>query len=198
MAAIHEALKMLQSTPWEDVPVDDNELKNYLTKNFAAGQLLVDSVPVAAATGAASPAGRRSRSNTTMSAASSASEISQSDARPSPPASDVEALQKAWGKPLKINTKENPLGVSVVKLAGKDGRGAWFARRSVHEGLGFAKWKKALRGEFPETLRTQGGPGEGNIRGIGGERRVENKDIDGIGRVEGDFGWPCAFTPCHS
>lgn len=77
--------------------------------------------------------------------------------------------------------------MSVYKMGGKDGRGAWFARRSVHEGLGFRKWKLGLQREFPETLEVQGGPGEGNIRGIGGERRVENIVIDGVGSIEGEF-----------
>ena len=73
----------------------------------------------------------------------------------------------------------------MYKLAGKDGRGAWFARRSVHEGMGFRKWKLGLQREFPETLEVQGGPGEGNIRGIGGERRVERMAVEGVGTVEG-------------
>lgn len=63
--------------------------------------------------------------------------------------------------------------MSVYKLAGTDGKGAWFARRSVHCGLGFERWKRALQQEFPETMKIDGGPGEGNIRGIGGERCVE-------------------------
>ena len=77
--------------------------------------------------------------------------------------------------------------MSVYKLAGKDGRGAWFARRSVHAGMGFKKWKLGLQREFPETLEVQGGPGEGNIRGIGGERRVERRVVEGVGTVEGEF-----------
>ncbi|KFY83361.1 hypothetical protein V500_10081, partial [Pseudogymnoascus sp. VKM F-4518 (FW-2643)] len=63
--------------------------------------------------------------------------------------------------------------MSVYKLAGTDGKGAWFARRSVHCGLGFERWKRALQQEFPETMKIDGGPGVGNIRGIGGERCVE-------------------------
>ena len=96
-------------------------------------------------------------------------------------------LQKEWGKPVKLNAKDNPLGMAVYKLAGKDGNGAWFARRSVHEGLGFKKWKLGLQREFPETLEVQGGPGEGNIRGIGGERRIERRSIEGVGTIEGRF-----------
>ena len=86
---------------------------------------------------------------------------------------------------MKINAKDNPLEMSVYKCNGKDGKGAWFARRSVHEGLGFEKWKRGLKREFPETMKVQGGPGEGGIRGIGGERRVEYRDIEGVGKLEG-------------
>ena len=84
--------------------------------------------------------------------------------------------------------KDNPMGMAVYKLGGKDGRGAWFARRSVHEGMSFAKWKLGLQREFPESLAVQGGPGEGNIRGIGGERRVERKAVEGVGSMEGKSG----------
>lgn len=84
-----------------------------------------------------------------------------------------------------MGAKENPLGMSVYKLGGKDGKGAWFARRSVHEGLGFTKWKKGLEREFPETMKVQGGPGEGNIRGIGGEKRVAFREVEGVGKMEG-------------
>jgi hypothetical protein len=70
-------------------------------------------------------------------------------------------------------------------MAGHDRHGAWFARTSVHEGLGFEKWKKAMMREFPESLAVQGGPGEGNIRGIGGDRRLESKVAGGVGKLEG-------------
>lgn len=180
MAALHDALKSLGPLDIADAPLDD--LKPFLSDAFSKGQLLVDSVPVSAASeGGASPEGRSRASST----ASSASEISLSHARSDPPPSDVEALQKEW-KPVKLNANQNPLGMSVYKLGGKDGRGSWFARRSVHEGLGFTKWKMGLEREFPETLKVQGGPGEGNIRGIGGERRVEYRNAEGMGKVEGE------------
>lgn len=180
MAALHDALKTLGPLDISEAPT--NDLKPFLSDAFSNGQLIVDSVPLAApADGAASP-DARSRAN---SSASSASEISLSAARSAPPPSEIEALQKEW-KQVKLNPKENPLGMSVYKLGGKDGKGAWFARRSVHEGLGFTKWKKGLEREFPETMKVQGGPGEGNIRGIGGERRVEYKNIDGVGKMEGE------------
>lgn len=182
MAALHEAFKSLGPCDFNDAPLDD--LENMLSEAFKKGQLLVDSVPIPAPTGDSVSSDGRSRSNTTSSTASSASEISISSARSTPPPPDVEALQKEW-KSVKMNPKENPLGMGVYKCSGKDGKGAWFARRSVHEGLGFTKWKKGLEREFPETMKVQGGPGEGNIRGIGGERRVEYKNVEGVGKLEG-------------
>ena len=78
------------------------------------------------------------------------------------------------------------MGMAVYRLAGKDGRGAWFARRSVHEGgMGFDQWKAGLQHEFPESLKVQGGPGTGNVRGIGGEKRVDRKEVEGVGCMEG-------------
>jgi len=183
MAALHDALQILGPADFEDTPLDD--LKPFLSNAFSKAQLIVDSVPISKPSdNAATPEGR-SRANSAMSA-SSASEISLSSARSSPPPPDVEALQKEW-KPVKLNPKDNPLGMSVYKLGAKDGKGAWFARRSVHEGLGFTKWKKALEREFPETMKVQGGPGEGNIRGIGGETRVEYKNVEGVGKMEGTY-----------
>lgn len=185
MAALHEALKTLSPIDFSAVPVDD--LKPFLSETFSDAQLLIDSIPIPGpAEDSLTASIGRSRSNTVSSVASS-SDISVSTARPSPPPPEIESLQTQWGKPLRLNARDNPLGISVYKLAGKDGKGAWFARRSVHEGLGFEKWKKGLEKEFPETMKVQGGPGEGNIRGIGGERRVEHKIVDGVGKIEGEL-----------
>ena len=192
MAALHNALKTLGPADFSDTPLDD--LKPFLANAFSSGQLIVDSVPIPAPSDDTLSFEARSRANTISSTASSASEISLSSHRSSPPPADVEALQKEW-KPVKLNPKENPLGMNVYKLGGKDGKGAWFARRSVHEGLGFTKWKKGLEREFPETMKVQGGPGEGNIRGIGGERRVEYKNVEGVGKMEGKLTLPPIITP---
>ncbi|KAL3428429.1 reticulocyte-binding protein 2 like protein a [Phlyctema vagabunda] len=181
MAALHDALKTLGPTDYNDVPVSSLDvLKPFLADTFSDGQLIVDSVPLPPAAG--NPVSSEGRDGT-FSSASRASDIIPSSARTPPPPPDVEALQKEW-KPVKLNAKDNPLGMSVYKAAGKDGRGAWFARRSVHEGLGFTKWKRSLEKEFPESTRVQGAPGAGNVRGIGGERRVEVKNIPGVGKLE--------------
>jgi hypothetical protein len=181
MSALHDALKSLGPIDFSETLFDN--LKPFLSEAFSNGQLLVDSVPIPAPPEDSGSPDGRSRSSST---ATSASEICLSSARSAPPSSDIEALQKEW-KSVKLNPKDNPLGMSVYKSNGKDGKGAWFARRSVHEGLGFTKWKKGLEREFSETLKSQGGPGDGNIRGIGGEKRVEIKEVEGIGRVEGEL-----------
>jgi hypothetical protein len=181
MAHLHKALEVLRPTDFTDVPTDEKEIETFMQHIFSTCQLLLDSVPEPPA----DSAGGRSRSNTASSIASNVSEISASSARSDPPVPEHASLQKEWGKPLKLSAKENPLGVGVFKLSGKDGRGAWFARRSIHKGLSFKKFKLGLEREFPETLKVQGGPGEGNIRGIGGEKRVERKHLDKTGCMEG-------------
>ncbi|KAL6713495.1 hypothetical protein ACLMJK_008960 [Lecanora helva] len=182
MAALHSALQSLSPTPFSSVPTAQSEAASYLQTAFQKAQTIIDSVPLPPPDD--SLVRSRPRSATTSSTASNVSEISASSARSDPLDPSNLGLQKEWGKPIKLNAKDNPLNMSVYKCAGKDGRGAWFARRSVHEGLGFNKWKLALQREFPETLEVQGSPGEGNIRGIGGERRVERMEVKDTGVVE--------------
>lgn len=179
MATLHEALKGLGPCDWADIPTSPDQLEPFISDLFAKSQLILESVPIPDPDGSV-----RARSNTVSSIASNASEMSSSTARSAPPAAEYAALQKEWGKPLKLSVKENPLSMSVYKLAGKDGRGAWFARRSVHEGLGFARFKRGLEREFPESLAVQGAPGEGNIRGIGGEKKVESIKVGNKGKIE--------------
>jgi hypothetical protein len=85
----------------------------------------------------------------------------------------------------------------VYKLAGSDGKGAWFARRSVHEGLAFTTWRSKLKHEFQQTIRIRRGnasvgtSGGGAIRGVGAERRLEEiavPEILGDGLYRGEMG----------
>jgi hypothetical protein len=186
MAALHSALQVLAPIDFSSVPLEG--LPAFLKDNFKKSQTIIDSVPLPLPSDNNPTPTGRSRSNTATSIASSASEISASSARPLPPVPEHAILQKEWGKPIKLSAKDNPLNMSVYKLPARDSRGSWFARRSVHEGLGFRQWKKSLEKEFPETMMVQGGPGEGNIRGIGGERRVEKQSVDGVGKMEGENG----------
>ena len=167
MAALHDALATLGPTDFSSVPQDTEALAAYLESAFKSARTIVDSVPFP-----------------NPSDASNRSTDSSSPAAPDLLDPENAPLQKEWGKPVKLNSKENPLDVTAYKLAGKDGKGAWFARRSVHEGMGFKRWRLGLEREFPETLLVKGGPGEGNIRGIGAESRVERKTIPGVGTEE--------------
>lgn len=178
MAALHSALQTLSPTPFSSVPSDETEAKDYLQEAFAKAQIIIDSVPPPPLDDSVNT---RSRASSSVSGSSG---ICTSSARADPLNPSHVPFQKEWGK-IKLAPKDNPLGISVYKMAGKDGRGAWFARRSVHEGMGFKKWKLGLQKEFPESMQVQGGPGEGNIRGIGGERMVEKIQIKGTGDIEG-------------
>lgn len=168
MADLHEALQDLGPTDWSSVPTSQQEIDQYLAKLFNSAQLILDSVPIPAPEEA--PVLPSAKSNKT---AGKASEITPSAER-SPTLRDRhERLQKEWGKPLKIKPTENSLGISMYKMSSKDGKGAWFGRRSVHEGMTFKRFKRAMEYEFEKSLAESGPPGTGNVRGIGGEERLE-------------------------
>ncbi|KAI5847671.1 hypothetical protein DFP73DRAFT_452888, partial [Morchella snyderi] len=99
-----------------------------------------------------------------------------------PLSSDTPAdpLQKEW-KPVKLNAKDNPHNFSVYKLASKDGKGAWFARRSVHSQLGFRRFRAGLVREF--ELGSERGS---SIRGVGRERQFE-KERCALGQAEVNY-----------
>ncbi|EXJ92404.1 hypothetical protein A1O3_00955 [Capronia epimyces CBS 606.96] len=180
MADLHSALKALAPCNFSDIPQQPDELDRFMADLFEQSQCVVESIPIPDP----DPSLQRDRAHTAGYVASNASEIAPSPARSPPPAPKYAALQKEWGKTVKLSPKENPLGLSVYKLAGKDGKGAWFARRSVHEGLGFSRFKRAFEREFPTSLDVKGAPGEGNIRGIGAETRVEDITVPNRGKIE--------------
>lgn len=78
-----------------------------------------------------------------------------------------------------MGAKENPLGFAVYKLPSKDGRGTWFARRSVHEELGFKRFRAGLQREF--EIGEQAGS---SVRGCGRERQIDRKRCP-LGQAEG-------------
>lgn len=182
MSNLHDALKALSPRDFaEEVPTADEDVADFLKDTFEAAELVVNSLPQPAAAAAADP---KAAGAAKVSHAHTASEVVPSAARLPPVNPRHEALRDGWGKPLRLG-KENQLGVTMYKMTAYDRNGAWFARRSVHEGLGFEKWKRAMRREFPESLTVNGGPGSGSIRGIGAERRLEKKVIEGVGKMEG-------------
>jgi hypothetical protein len=195
MANHHEPFKVLGPIDWNDVPQDG--LTNFLQDIFFEAQTVVDSIPSTESSNNSGSAGRaRAKTDSAVLASitptSSAHVGSQSKpaenlgVRHPTPASvaQAEKLQKEW-KEVKINQKENPLNVQVHKLAAKDGKGAWFARRSLHDGLSFEQWRDALQKEFLESMKVQGQPGSGSIRGIGADKRVEDHTVQNTGHVQG-------------
>ncbi|QIW96044.1 hypothetical protein AMS68_001562 [Peltaster fructicola] len=179
MAALHEALTSLSPVDWSEIPQDS--LETYVEDILKAAELICSSVPPP-------PNGTSFAESTPVSTqantASSHKDMHPSTARPLPPHEEYEELQGQWGKPMKFSSKENPLEVAVYKMAGKDRHGGWFARRSIHEGIGFSKFRDAMRREFAESLKVEGGPGAGCIRGIAADKSLEGHDVEGIGRVE--------------
>jgi hypothetical protein len=180
MTNLHSCLKALAPCKFSDIPQAQEELDPFLADLFSQVQAVVESIPIPEP----DPT-HRHRSHTTGSiTANNAAEMYVSSARSPAPPQEYAALQHEWGKPIKLSAKENPLGIAVYKLSSKDGKGSWFARRSVHEGLGFSRFKRGFEREFPTSLAVQGKPGEGNIRGIGAETRVEEISVPNRGKVE--------------
>ncbi|KAL7789210.1 hypothetical protein V8C43DRAFT_316338 [Trichoderma afarasin] len=167
-------LRALGPIEWDEVPVDD--LKPFMNEAFVDAQTVVESVP-SPTTATATGAGAASAA-----AVFEQAEISYSQRQPGSSLAMAQQLRKEW-KEIKMNAKDNPLNISVWKLAAKDGKGAWFARRSLHHGLTYDNWKTGLEKEFPETLKVQGSPGSGNIRGVGADRHVESQQVEGSGHL---------------
>lgn len=183
MAGLHKALECLRPKDFGDVPTGD--LKSFLPEILANAELIANSVPPPPN---GTPYESAQRTRTSPQPAATAAELTKSEVRRPPPAKEHAELQTAWGKPVKLGGQQATTGMSVYKMAGHDRHGAWFARSSVHEGLGFSKWKRMMQREFPESLEVQGGPGEGNIRGIGGDQRLEDMAVEGVGNMQGETG----------
>lgn len=207
--AHHEPFTALAPTEWDSLPHSKEDLAVFLTDTLSHAQTLVDSIPPAQdaltisssltplAQGRLGTTGR-ARSHTDSAVAGLRPGLARGS---SSSAITADALRREW-KEIRLGARDNPLGMSVWKLAARDGKGSWFARRSLHTGMTFERWKLGLEREFAETLVAGGGadgdgksqaPGEGNIRGIGAERRVESTAVDGVGKLEGKFYGSCVI-----
>lgn len=187
MASHHAPLKSLAPVDWADIPHHD--LRTFINDSFGQAQIVVDSVPASASAHAAAAAAKTAANGRARAKTDSAVEYNGTHAssplRYTPATAALSAqLHKEW-KEIKTHHKDNPLGISVYKLAGRDGKGAWFARRSVHVGLSFEQWKTGLQREFAESIKVQGSPGSGNIRGIGADRHVEHREVEEAGHLDG-------------
>lgn len=193
----HEPFKALGPIDWSEISSqsEGGSLPSFLSSTFASAQTLVDSIPEipkSASGSTSSTASGRARA-ATDSAAAAPHQHQVATASATSTAGDAELaarIRKDW-KGVKVGPKENPMGISVWKLSssGGDGRGAWFARRSVHREPAYERWRAGLAGEFEETLRRNrrapggGGGDQGGmhrIRGIGAEKRVEEMGVEGV------------------
>ncbi|KAK0373319.1 hypothetical protein CLIM01_09329 [Colletotrichum limetticola] len=181
MAPHHEPFKGLAPIKWESVAEEDP--KEFMTGVFANAQTVIDSIPVPAAVKQATASHGRSRSHTDPPIPVADINRSLSQRQTGAALKLSQDLSKEW-KEVKVNAKDNPLAINVYKLAAKDGKGSWFARRSVHDGLTFEKWKLGLEREFAESMKVQSGPGAGAIRGIGAEKRAAHEVVEGSGKME--------------
>ncbi|KAI6785748.1 uncharacterized protein J7T54_006087 [Emericellopsis cladophorae] len=180
----HEAFTSLCPVDWADVPKDN--LKPYLNSVFAEASTVVESIPSPtskASSSSGSSKKGRARSKTDSAVLENGATLPVATSGPGfrpDPATVEQALKlKDEWKDVKVNPRENPLGIQVYKLSAKDGKGAWFARRSVHEGLTFDQWVAGMQREFLESMKVDEGHGSGAIRGLGADQRVENHEIDG-------------------
>ncbi|KAL8370388.1 hypothetical protein RB595_000657 [Gaeumannomyces hyphopodioides] len=191
----HKPFSSLSPIDWASVPSSE-ALPDFLRSTFADAQTIIDSIPlpqgVASAIHGGSGSGHghghgRARAKTDPSGGSVALNraLSPGDGAC---AQTAKLLHKEW-KEVKTNPRDNPLAINVYKLAAKDGKGAWFARRGIHEGVPFDKFRLGLEREFSEALKARianpnAGPGAGNVRGIGAEKRAECVHVEGIGMLE--------------
>ncbi|KAI3001398.1 hypothetical protein CBS147346_6439 [Aspergillus niger] len=211
LPTLQESLQALCPTIWTDVPsTDPAALRAYITDLRTKAHLIVDSVPLpsdddiqaqhgAAATYDDHPAKKVVKASGALPVhdlvdhdGDANGDGSSSSGSGSGNGKGVQALRKQWSKPIKVtNTRDNPLQIPIYKLHGADGKGHWFGRRSVHEGLGFERWREKLSGEMGETLRRnqerirKGKMPDQAVRGIGAERLVEGIEVR-AGDNEGD------------
>lgn len=187
MARHHEPFQALGPVDWASIPPE--KLPDLLAETFADAQTIIDSLPAPSthleATGSTSSIGR-ARSNTDPASPSAVINPSPAPRQSGASYKLARDLMKEW-KEVKVNPRENPLSINVYKAPGKDGQGAWFARRSVHDGIPFEKWRLGLEREFSESMKVQEGPGSGCIRGISADRRIEHHVVDDIGKAEGTY-----------
>ncbi|KAK4169379.1 hypothetical protein QBC43DRAFT_283835 [Cladorrhinum sp. PSN259] len=169
----HKPFQSLSPLTWSDLSPES--FPSLMNETFSNAQILIDSIPPLAS----------SSSHTTRHRSQTAPVSSQPTSESLSP--DVLKLRKDWSALKPMAASSNPHNITVYKLSAKDGKGAWFGRKSIHYGYNFEQWEAALRKEFGETLKRgekKNMPGQGNIRGIGAEKKVEKVDVPGVGTVE--------------
>jgi hypothetical protein len=125
------------------------DLAALFTSTLTNAQLLIDSIPtptppLPSSSSQTTPGRTRSHTDSGVSPASfTVSTTNNAGAaaagRDAADKETVKKLNRDW-KDLKV--QQNPHGIIMYKMGAKDGKGAWFARRSLHraEKGGFEKW----------------------------------------------------------
>ena len=197
MQEFKEGLSSVSPIPYNDIPTDHDELLQWLRRSFQHAETILNSIPTPAqATSDPETPFTPSPANSATNASETACDAS-SVPTPSLQGRDPE-LQKQWGKPIKFSAKDNPLGVEVFKMAAHDRHGAWFSRRSIHQGIGFEKMRTGMQREFLQSLKVKEGPGSGAVRGVAADKRVEKRSVEGVGDIEGELrsSLAVAFARC--
>lgn len=178
---LKEALASISPIAWDDLSSDD-QLPDFLHTVFKHAETIVNSIPALSA-----PEGSSFTPKPANSAQNAQETFANAEEVPMPEYDRSAAATKDWGKPYKLGASANPLQVQCYKMAAHDRHGAYFARRSVHQGIGFDRWRRCAEREFLESLKVQDGPGAGAVRGISADRRVVKKEVEGVGMLEGKF-----------
>ena len=178
---LKDAFTSISPIPYNELP-PESELPDFLHKSYAHAETILLSIPdyANAPSNDASSSFTPAPTNSAKTSTDTYCDVSHVPGLRHP---DYAQLQKLWGKNIK--TSSNPLGVSCYKTAAHDRRGAWFCRRSLHQGLGFERWKRGMKREFSTSLKIHEGPGIGAVRGVSADRKLENRQIQDVGKIEG-------------
>lgn len=200
MASLQEAFDALGPIAWEDVPQTQEGLREYISNLAQKCRLIVESVPEP-------PSSSTEESDSTQHETNGSSsngvqgggggrltkpyKVTTSPVRYNTTDVDILSYQSRWSKPLKPgSSRDNPHNIPMYKMQGHDGKGTWFGRRSVHEGMPFSHWKRKMAGELDDTLKWNTArlekrqPPDRVVRGMGAVKKAEDVEVmDAEGRV---------------
>lgn len=189
MTGLQEALDFLGPITWDEFPRTQEGLREYISEIAQKARLIAESVPEpppVEESDDSSDAAHHSAGNSTGHGArkNKAYDVTTSAARYGTTDPDLLSYQRQWSKPLKPgNRRDNPHGIQQYKLQGHDGKGTWFGRRSVHDGMPFSHWKQKMSSELEETLRwntarlEKGQSPDRVVRGMGVAKKAEDVEV---------------------
>lgn len=191
MTSLQEALDALGPIAWEDVPETQEGLREYIYNLAQKCRLIVDSVPEPPPSEECDSSQHAHDTDGSPRGLTKPYKVTTSSVRYNTTDPDLLSYQSRWSKPLKPgNSRDNPHNIPMYKMQGHDGKGTWFGRRSVHEGMPFSHWKRKMAGELDETLKwntarlEKGQSPDRVVRGMGAAKKAEDVEVmDAEGRV---------------